>query len=117
MRKLLAGCSPNRRGDYPTKGGKPAYVGKGYRHLSPEGLQRRRPLPDVTHRRYGIRDRRRMEDEYGEKCAGFQLPLAREKPKVPGRVLRDAQEDELWLEEAHHEEPLPARATVADFTQ
>jgi hypothetical protein len=92
--------APNRRGEYPTVGHDTSiYVSKWRRHLTPEGLRRKRPKVDVSHRSYGLRSRKRSREDYGEKFYGFQPVTPHEKPKVPGRVLRDMQSEELWEDE------------------
>jgi hypothetical protein len=45
----------------------------------------------------GARNRRKWKQEREAQQVGFQREFAPiEKPKVPGRILRDAQEAELW---------------------
>jgi hypothetical protein len=95
---------PNRRGEYPnaTKwsiGNKRFWRSRGGKFRTwPEEKQRA-----SANRDEGTRSNKRFKARGKARRKGFQhefVPM--EKPKIPGRVLRDAQEDQLWLDEEHY---------------
>lgn len=103
---------PNRRGDYRAnnhgnhkdkwKRGRVRYFKNKWQVMDAPD-HRHSYKPGARHswaHSIGSRNARAWKQERDAKAVGFQhefVPI--EKPKIPGRVLRDAQEDALWLDE------------------
>ncbi len=113
-RRAKLGRTPNRRGDYLSDNH--GVLKDKWKKDHRKQLWRKKWVyidsPDARHsfktgarhplgHSVGWRNRRDYAQRKEAKQVGFQHAIEHEPPKVPGRILRDAQEEALWLEESN----------------